>query len=82
MKLDDEGALRLGHAPIYHGGKIVGQTSSCAFGYRAGKPIVMGHAHMSLEDGAGIQIDIARVVFDATVLHGSMFDLNGSRMKG
>ena len=82
IKLDDEDALPLGHEPIYHDGKIVGQTSSCAFGYRVGKPVAMGHAHHALPDGARIQIDIARTLFDATVVHGPLFDPDGSRMKG
>ncbi|MCP9481197.1 FAD-dependent oxidoreductase [Shimia sp. CNT1-13L.2] len=82
IRLDDEAAMPLGHEPIYFEGKIVGQTSSCAFGYRVGKPVALGHTHTPLEDGARVQIDIARTLFDATIVHGPLFDPDGTRMKG
>ena len=78
---DDENAVPLGHEPIYHDGKIVGQTSSCAFGFRVGKPIALGHTHHALSTGAHVQVDIARQLFDATVTIGALFDPEGSRMK-
>ncbi|WP_282158719.1 GcvT family protein [Shimia thalassica] len=81
LKLDDESAVPLGHEPIYQNGKIVGQTSSCAFGYRVGKPIALGHIQDTLEDGARVQVDIARKLFDATITLGPLFDPDGLRMK-
>ena len=82
LTLDDEMAVPLGHEPIYVEGKIVGQTSSCAFGYRVAKPIALGHSSVHFEDGARVQIDIARKLYDATVTIGPLFDTSGSRMKG
>ena len=81
LTLDDETAVPLGHEPIYSNGKIVGQTSSCAFGYRIGKPIALGHSDVTLEDGARVQIDIARTLYDATVTIGPLFDPTGALMK-
>ncbi|MBR7887647.1 FAD-dependent oxidoreductase [Marinomonas sp. A79] len=81
LTLDDVDAVPLGHEPIYFGGKIIGQTSSCAFGYRVGKPIALGHSDVTLEDGARVQIDIARTMYDATVTIGPLFDPTGARMK-
>ncbi|WP_110709468.1 FAD-dependent oxidoreductase [Salinicola sp. CR57] len=81
LTLDDETAVPLGHEPIHVDGKIVGQTTSCAFGYRIGKPVALGHSDVPLEDGARVQVDIARQLFDATVTLGPLFDPTGSRMK-
>lgn len=81
LKLDDESAVPLGHEPIYLDGKIIGQTSSCAFGYRVGKPIALAHVSATVKDGTRVQIDIARDLFDATVTIGPLFDPNGTRMK-
>lgn len=79
---DDEQAVPLGHEPVYVDAKIVGQTSSCAFGYRVGKPVAIAHAGHSLPDGVRVKVDIARQLFDATVRIGPVFDPAGDRMKG
>lgn len=81
LALDDECAVPLGHEPIYFEGKIVGQTSSCAFGFRIGKPVALGHSEVALKDGDRIQVDIARILYDATVTIGPLFDPTSSRMK-
>jgi 4-methylaminobutanoate oxidase (formaldehyde-forming) len=82
ITLDDEQAVPLGHEPIYLGGQIVGQTSSCAFGYRVGRPVALGHVHGDVADGARIQVDIARQMFDGTVTIGPLYDPEGKRMRG
>ena len=82
ITLDDEQAVPLGHEPIYLDGKIVGQTSTCAFGYRVGKPVALGHVHGDVADGARIQVDIARQMFDGTVTIGPLYDPEGKRMRG
>ena len=81
LTLDDESAVPLGHEPIYLDGEIVGQTSTCAFGYRVGKPVALGHVKRPVSDGARVQVDIARQMFDATITIGPLFDPDGSRMK-
>ena len=77
----DENAVPLGHEPIYLNGEIIGQTSSCGFGYRVGKPIALGHVNTSLDTGTQVQIDIARTLYDAEITTGPLFDPNGTRMK-
>ncbi|MBY6115334.1 FAD-dependent oxidoreductase [Mameliella alba] len=79
--LDDETAVPLGHEPIFLGDEIVGQTSSCAFGYRVGKPVALGHTRRPLDHGARVEVDIARQRFAARVLYGPLFDPQGLRMK-
>jgi len=81
LALDDVDAVPLGHEPIYLDGRIVGQTSSCAFGYRIGKPVALGHVSEPVADGARVQVDIARTLFDATITLGPLYDPDGSRMK-
>jgi len=81
LTFDDEAAMPLGHEPIYCDDRIVGQTSSCAFGYRIGKPVGLGHIHEPVKDGTRVQIDIARQMFGATVAVGPLFDPKGTRMK-
>ena len=79
--LDADAAVPLGHEPIYQDGKIIGQTSSCAYGYRVGRPVALGHVKGAVADGARVQVDIARELFDATVTAGPLFDPDGARMK-
>ena len=81
LRFDDETAVPLGHEPIYLDGKIIGQTSSCAFGYRVGKPIALGHVERPIEDCSRVKVDIARDLFDASVTIRPLFDPDGSRMK-
>ncbi|WP_027163278.1 FAD-dependent oxidoreductase [Mesorhizobium sp. WSM1293] len=81
LTLDDESAVPLGHEPIYLDRQIVGQTSSCAFGFRIGKPVALAHTRTALEPGARVKVDIARQVFDATVTLGPLYDPDGVRMK-
>ncbi len=80
LRFHDQSAVPLGHEPIYAGDRIVGQTSSAAYGFRVGAPVALGHA-AGLEDGQVVQIDIARTLFDATVVKGPLFDPQGARMR-
>lgn len=81
LVFDDPHAVALGHEPVYLNGEVIGQTSSCAFGFRIGKPVALAHADASLQNDARVQVDIARDFFDARVVLGAVFDPDGSRMK-
>lgn len=82
LKLADQSAVPLGHEPIYLNGDIIGQTSSCAYGHRVDAPIALGHIKTPVANGTTVQIDIARKMFDATLITGPLFDPEGARMKG
>lgn len=82
LVFQERNAVPIGHEPIYLDGALVGQTSSCAFGYRVGQPIALGHVSERLEAGTRVQVDIARTLFEATVVPGAIFDPDGLRMKG
>ncbi|MEM8840211.1 MAG: FAD-dependent oxidoreductase [Pseudomonadota bacterium] len=81
LRFTDAMAVPLGHEPIYHDGRIVGQTSSCGYGFRVGAPVALGHVEAPLSDGAHVQVDIARTLFDAVVTNGALFDPSGERMR-
>lgn len=83
LRFDDPEAVPLGHEPLYLEGRIIGQTTSCAFGYRVGAPVAL--AFLSQErpaDGTRLQVDIAGVRHAATLLHGPLYDPTSARMKG
>ena len=81
LTFEDRKAVPLGHEPIYSDGKIVGQTTTCAYGFRVNAPIALAHAK-NLSDGQLVHVDIARQMFNAKVTGGSLYDPDGSRMKG
>ncbi|MEO0484890.1 MAG: FAD-dependent oxidoreductase [Pseudomonadota bacterium] len=80
LTFHDDAAVPLGHEPIYADGAIVGQTSSAGYGFRLGAPVALGHAD-GVADGQIVQVDIARVMFEATVTKGPLFDPDGTRMR-
>ncbi|MEO0750775.1 MAG: FAD-dependent oxidoreductase [Pseudomonadota bacterium] len=81
LVFEDRAAVPIGHEPIYLDEAIIGQTSSCAFGYRVGAPVALGHVSTPLENGTRVKVDIARVRYDAVVTNGPVFDPAGARMK-
>ncbi len=79
--LDDPSAVPLGHEPIRLDGEIVGETTSAAFGYRVGKPVALGYAHVDAPEGLDVQVDIARELFAARLTTSPAFDPKGARMR-
>lgn len=80
LRFDDPEAVPLGHEPILANGRIVGQTTSAAFGVRVGAPVALGQA-AGLRDGQRVQVDIARKLQKAVVTRGPLYDPEGARMK-
>ena len=66
---------------MYWKKKIIGQTSSCAFGYRVKAPIALARLSCQLIDNSEVEIDIAGVRFKATAVNGPLYDPMGYRMK-
>ncbi|RWL85751.1 MAG: FAD-dependent oxidoreductase [Mesorhizobium sp.] len=81
LTFDDQTAVPLGHEPIYLGDAIVGQTTSCAFGYRIGKYVGLGRSLEFLKNGENVQVDIARRMVNATITVGPLFDPESMRMR-
>ncbi len=81
LMLADPAAVPLGHEPVLVDGAIIGDTTSCAFGYRIGKPAALARVNKPLADGARVQVNIAGELFAATVTNGPLFDPKGKRMR-
>lgn len=81
---DNADAQPLGNEPVYHDGKIIGKTTSAAFGYRVGKPVAIALLNrgndLSLE-GLDIDVDIARSQNAGTVSLQAAFDPEGQRLR-
>ncbi|TDK44490.1 GcvT family protein [Antarcticimicrobium luteum] len=83
LRFDDQDAVPLGHEPILLDGRVIGQTTSCAFGYRVGRPVALAFVSGDRPaPGTRVKVDIARSPQDAFVVHGALYDPAGSRMKG
>lgn len=78
---DDVEAVPLGHEPVYLGEKIVGHTTSAAFGYRIGRPLALAHVTLDAPEGHMVEIDIAGQRYPARMQLAPAFDPDGSRMK-
>jgi 4-methylaminobutanoate oxidase (formaldehyde-forming) len=84
MVFEGPAAVPLGNEPIYQDGRIVGLTTSAAYGYRVGKPLALGYVGASGSgdlDGSTVEIDIAGRRYAATVSLAAVFDPEGRRMR-
>ena len=81
LLFEDARAVPLGHEPVYLNGDIIGETSSCAFGYRVGAPVALGYGDARADAGARVKVDIAREMFAARIVQGALFDPDGSLMR-
>ncbi len=79
--LDDPRAEPLGHEPVRFDGRIAGQTTSAAFGYRIGRPLALAHV-AGAPDGAEVEVDIAGDRHPGRLRFAPAFDPAGSRMRG
>ena len=83
--LDSTDAQPLGNEPVYHAGKIIGKTTSAAFGYRLGRPVAIAQLDYGSEknlDGLKVDVDIARSQNAGTISLNPAFDPAGSSMRG
>ncbi len=83
LVLDDPEAVPLGGEPVLADGKILGMTTSAAYGFRLGRAVAL----CTLRDPADqngpsrVEIDIAGRLFGGTVVVGAAYDPKGSRMR-
>ena len=78
--LDDLEAVPLGHEPVLLDGRIAGQTTSAAFGYRIGRPVALAHVG-NVPDGAAVEVDIAGERRSGRLGFAPVFDPQGRRMR-
>ncbi|MGO1119975.1 GcvT family protein [Rhodovibrionaceae bacterium A322] len=88
LVLDDPEAVPLGHEPVYLDDRIIGQTTSAAFGYRIGKPVALAYLSGDVLTGMGdkngtlaVEVDIAGQRFSAQAQQQPAYDPKGQRMK-
>ena len=81
LTLEDDTAVPIGGEPIYLNDQIIGQTTSCAFGFRIGKPIALGYLKEKVLNNSNVYVDIARHLYRATVSTGPLFDADGLTMR-
>ncbi len=79
--LDDIDAVPLGNEPVYSRGRIVGKTTSAAFGYRVGRPLALAEIDAPISDDTAVEIDIARRMSPGRVTFQPAFDPGGKRMR-
>ena len=80
--LDDQGAVPLGDEPVLDGGRIIGKTTSAAFGYRIGSPVALALVERtSAMEGNTLAIDIAGDHAPGLVTLEPVFDPTGARMR-
>ena len=81
---DDIDAVPLGGEPVHVSDRIVGKTTSAAFGYRIGRPVALAMIDAEVLAGARercVNVDIAGSHAGAVVMFGAAFDPQGSRMR-
>ena len=78
--LDDPDAQPLGHEPVLLDGRIAGQTTSAAFGYRIGRPVALAHVE-GVPDGAAVEVDVAGERHSGCLGFAPAFDPEGRRMR-
>ena len=81
---DSLDAQPLGNEPVYHKGRIIGKTTSAAFGYRIGKPVAIAMIEFESEKNLHqleVDVDIARSQNAGTINLNSVHDPEGSSMR-
>lgn len=81
LTLDDQHAVPLGHEPVLVDGRIIGKTTSCAYGYRVDKPIALAYVTNTVNTDTQVEIDIAGKLCSARVALAPLYDATGIRMK-
>ena len=82
LLFDDKAAVPLGSEPVLLKGKIVGQTTSAAYGYRVGRPVAIAFIDSNAMSGdSGFSVDIAGEAFEVAVSELAAFDPGGTRMR-
>lgn len=81
--LDDNNAVPLGNEPVVMNGKIIGKTTSAAFGYRINAPIALADIEdpLGCVEGCSLDVNIAGTLFSGVVKLGPAFDPKGERMR-
>ena len=81
LMFDDAVATPLGHEPVLRDGRIIGRTTSAAFGYRVERPVAISRiAREAL--GETVMVNVAGAMLAARCVDGPIFDPEGLRLRG
>ena len=83
LVLDDAMANPVGDEPVFLGDRIVGKTTSAAFGHRLGRPCALAFLSEGVELAEGIElaVSIAGQTATAVARTKAAFDPAGQRMR-
>ena len=82
ITLENDTAVPLGNEPVFADGRIVGKTTSAAFGYRVGKPVLLALLDLAYcGTGRSVAVEVAGESFDGSVKTGAIFDDTACRMR-
>ena len=80
--LQDQAAVPLGNEPLLGDGRIIGKTTSAAFGYRIGRPVALAFVERaSAVEGAPVELQIAGEPAKGLLRLAPAFDPQGRRMR-
>ena len=79
---DDADMVPLGNEPVFAGERIIGKTTSAAFGYRVGRPVAIAQITSdAIEDGAEATVNIGGTIAACRMSAAPVFDPAGGRMR-
>ena len=84
LVLDDPDAVPLGGEPVRLGERIIGKTTSAAFGYRIGRPVALAMVDSGVfaeDPEPRADVDIAGKRAPGAVIFEAAFDPTGARMR-
>ena len=82
LAFDDESAVPLGNEPVMAGDRIIGKTTSAAFGYRVGRPVAIAQiTSEGVADDAVATVNIGGEISGCRMSVGPLFDPSGGRMR-
>ena len=82
LSFQDENAVPLGNEPVLAGGRIIGKTTSAAFGYRVGRPVAIALVESgAIIDGGAVEVNIGGEIVAAGMSVAPLFDPSGARMR-
>ncbi len=82
MEVDNTDSDCMGNEPVYHGGKIVGLTTSGAYGHKVEKSLAFAYVYPQLTaDGTAFEIMVFTEKRQARIIPESIWDAANTRLK-